>query len=259
MTNNRLKAKLQRGEIAAGVWLTWLDPNLVEFYGYLGFDYVIIDAEHLAVDKTNCQELVRACDVVGLTSIVRPPNKESSTILGFLDLGAQGIYAPHVQTASDARNVVKAVKYAPLGSRSMNYPRPMKYGLTDDPQQMYSQANDDIMVIVLVEEPEGVANLDDILGVEGIDIVGIGDGDLSHALGFVGDKTNPELRRIVDDSEARIVASTKMTDAVVVDLDGALDSISRGAKMISLSDRDLLAAAGREFVSGIAGNVPAAV
>jgi 4-hydroxy-2-oxoheptanedioate aldolase len=253
VTDNRVKAKLQSSETAYGVWLNWLDPNLIEFYGYLGFDYVIIDGEHLAVDRVNCQELVRACDVVGLTSIVRPPDNDPATILGFLDLGAQGIYAPHVSSAADAEEVVRAVKYAPLGHRSMHYPRPMKYGLTDDPHAMYRQANDDTMVIVLVEDPTGLENLDEILTVEGVDVVGIGDGDLSHSLGFVGDKTNPEFRRVIDEAEARVVRSVKVTDAVVTNLDEALTAASRGARMISLSDQDVIEAAGRQFLAGVRG------
>jgi staphyloferrin B biosynthesis citrate synthase len=251
VTNNRVKAKLQSGETAYGVWLNWLDPNLIEFYGYLGFDYVIIDAEHLAVDRANCQEFVRACDVVGLTSIVRPPDNDPGTILGFLDLGAQGIYAPHVSSARDAEDVVSAVKYAPVGHRSMHYPRPMKYGLTDDPPNMYRQANEDTMVIVLVEEPEGLENLDEILTVEGVDVVGIGDGDLSHGLGFVGDKSNPKLRAVIDDAEARVVASSKVTDAVVTSTEEALTAVSRGARMISLSDQDVIEQAGRQFLSEV--------
>ena len=252
MTRNKLKLKLQRGEAASGVWLTFMDPNLIEFYGYLGFDYVIIDAEHQAVDKANCLELVRACDLVGLTSIVRPDNKAPWTILGFLDLGAQGIYAPHVRTALDAQAVVEAVKYAPLGSRSMNYPRPMKYGITDSPREMYEQANDDTMVIVLVEEPEGIQNLDEIIRVPGVDVVGIGDGDLSHAMGFVGDKGNPELRRIVEAAEARVVAGGKAVDAVVADVTGAQEAMKQGATMISLSDRQLLQTVGQEFSKAVA-------
>lgn len=259
MPPNRLKRKLQQGQPAAGVWLTFMDPNLIEFYGHLGFDYVIIDAEHQAVDKANCLELVRACDVVGLSSIVRPDNRSSGTILGFLDLGADGIYAPHVQSASDAREVVKACKYAPIGSRSMNYPRPMKYGITESPREMYENANQETMVIVLVEEPEGIAHLDEIIAVEGVDVVGIGDGDLSHAMGFVGDKANPKLRHVVEDAEHRVRAAGKPFDAVVSSAEGARQAIDGGATMISLSDRLVLQNIGKEFTKVVAGSGSAAL
>jgi len=252
MPPNRLKRKLRKGQPASGVWLTFMDPNLIEFYGYLGFDYVIIDAEHQAIDKANCLEFVRACDVAGLTSIVRPDSKAASTILGFLDLGADGIYAPHVRSANDAREVVRACKYAPEGSRSMNYPRPMRYGLTDSPREMYEQANEETMVIVLVEEPEGIQNLDEIIAVDGVDVIGIGDGDLSHAMGFVGDKSNPELRRIVEEAEHRIFAAGKAFDAVASNADGALHAMRQGATMISVSDRLLLERAGKEFAKAVA-------
>jgi 2-keto-3-deoxy-L-rhamnonate aldolase RhmA len=251
LASNLLKQKLRNHELICGVWLAWLDPNLIEFYGHLGFDYIIIDAEHLAVDKSTCQQLVRAADLVGMTSIVRVPDRSAPTILGFLDLGAWGIYAPHVQTAADAEAVVQAVKYAPQGHRSMNYPRPMKYGITDSPVDMYAQANEDTIVIVLVEEPAGLRNLDSILTVKDVDVVGIGDGDLSHALGFVGNKLHPELRRVVDEAESKVAASGKILDAVVHTAEDAIASIARGVTMISLSDRVVLEEFGHRFLNEV--------
>jgi 2-keto-3-deoxy-L-rhamnonate aldolase RhmA len=251
-TTNRVKQKFARGEVAYGVWLQWLDPGLIEYYGLLGFDYVVIDGEHLAVDRSVVLELLRACELSGLVSIVRIPENNPATILGYLDLGVQGIYTPHVANADEARAIVRAVKYAPLGERGANQPRPAKYGLVGSASDYFKQANEDTMVIALIESVEGINSLDEVLAVDGIDVVGVGNTDLSHSMGFPGQKDHPEVRRVVDDAEARI-AARRVVDAVVTDAAQAREAQQRGALMISLSDGGFLAAACRDYLKAARG------
>jgi len=250
----RLKQKLTSGAISQGVWLSFHDPNLMEFYGYLGFDYVIIDAEHESIDVTKCLELVRACDVVGISPIVRPPKNDASTILGFLETGAHGVYVPHVQTAEDARAIVDAVKYAPVGQRSSGGSvRAARYGLVQSAPDYFRDANDETIIIALVEDTVGLANLDEILGVPHIDVVGIGDGDLSHSMGIPGKKKDPELRRIVVDAEARVAASPgKVFDAVPLDASSALDNLARGCRMFTYPDKSIMETAFRSAIERVA-------
>jgi 4-hydroxy-2-oxoheptanedioate aldolase len=232
---NRVKEILRRGEASHGVWLEWLDPDVIEVIGLVGFDYVMIDGEHTALDRVSSTELIRACDVVGITPIVRVREGLNSEILGYLELGAQGIYVPHVNSGAEAKAIVDAVKYAPMGHRGAGSARGVRYGLTQDPRDYLRQANDDTMVIALVEEPSGVTNLDQILAVPGIDVVGIGDGDLSHLMGHPGDRGHPDVRQVVDDAEARIVAAGKVFDSVVSSRAEALEALGRGSRMISLA------------------------
>lgn len=246
---NRVKAKLERREISWGVWLDWLYPNLIELYGYLGFDYVVIDAEHLAVNPVSCQELVRACDVVGLVPIVRVPENNHALILGYLEIGVSGIYVPHVKTAEDARRIVRAVKYAPLGTRSDGGARASRYGLAAPTStEFFRTANEDTMVVAQIEDAEAMTNLEEIINVPGIDVFGIGDGDLAQSMGHPGDRKHPDVVRAVLDAEGKLNTAGRPFDAVIGDVTGAEDALKRGSIMISVSDRDVLMRGCRELL-----------
>src|SRR5262252_2103239 len=118
MRVNRLKRRLAAGGRAAGVLLSFNSPELVEYCAALGFDFVLIDAEHNLVGAETCLHLVRACDAGGITPLVRVPRNDPATILGHLETGAHGVVVPHVRTPEDARAAVRAVKYPPDGGRS---------------------------------------------------------------------------------------------------------------------------------------------
>jgi 4-hydroxy-2-oxoheptanedioate aldolase len=231
---NKVKELLRQGDVSYGIWLEWKDPDVLETCGYLGFDYVMIEAEHAPLDRSTATELMRAADLVGMVPIVRVPSKDPAVILGYLEIGAKGIYVPHVNTADDARQIVRAVKFPPDGQRGGGAWRAVQYGLTESPPDYLRRANEETMVIALVEEVEGVQNLDAILNVDGVDVVGIGDGDLSLSMGFIGERAHPDVRRVVDDAETRIAASSKVLDAVVTDTADARAAVERGCRMISL-------------------------
>jgi 2-keto-3-deoxy-L-rhamnonate aldolase RhmA len=233
-SRNRVKQKLGNREVAYGVWLSWLNPELVEFYGHLGFDYVVIDGEHLALDRASCLALLRACELTRMTTIVRVPENRPSIILGYLDIGVQGIYVPHVTSDDDARAIVDAVKYSPEGNRGAAIAR-SAFGKPTSPADYFRQANEDTMIVALVEDVEGIRNLDAILSVEGIDVVGVGDNDLSHSMGYTGAKAHPDVRKVVDEAEARI-RSVRVLDAVVSSASEAQAAARLGALMVSLSD-----------------------
>src|SRR5438067_1428762 len=147
MRTNTLKSKLAAGQPVVGPLLSFNSPELVEFLGLAGFDFVLIDAEHNLVDLDPCLQLVRAADAVGLTPLVRVPRNEPTTILAYLETGAQGIVVPHVRTADDAAAAVRAVKYAPVGRRSSaGSSRAAGYGLTQSAGEYFRAANEQTMV-----------------------------------------------------------------------------------------------------------------
>lgn len=250
---NKLKEMFRQKQVAYGVWIEFLDPDLIEVAGYCGFDYAMIDGEHTALDRSNCTELIRACDAVGIVPIVRVADNDPHIMLGYLEMGAKGIYVPHVNTGAEAAQIVDSVKYAPEGHRGAGSMRGVQYGLTAEPQDSFKRANEEIMTIALVEELQGIEALDDILAVDGIDVVGIGDGDLSHTMGHVGDKGHPDVRRVVLDAEARIAASAKVFDAVVTDVDAAKEAVDRGCLMVSVAVRGMLTEAFRGFLGNVRG------
>ncbi len=250
MLENPIKEKLARGQAVYGVILDWPSQDILEFCGHLGFEWAFIDAEHGSIGRETCAALVRACNLVGMVPVVRVPENNASVILGYLETGALGIIVPHINTAEDARRAVEAIKYAPIGKRGAgSTSRVANYGLTQTPREYFQRANESVIVSLLVEEIEGLGNLDQILAVEGVDVVGIGPGDLSMTLGLPGQYSHPEVRRLVDDAEARVVAAKGFTDATVKDFAEARRTYQIGARMIGVSIKGLLGSAGRQFLA----------
>jgi 4-hydroxy-2-oxoheptanedioate aldolase len=167
-------------------------PNLVEMAGLVGFDFVIIDAEHSSAGVETVEHMIRAADSRNVGTVVRVAVNLKQNILRYLDTGAQGVLLPHVESAEAAVDAVNSVKYPPLGRRGSGYVRASDYGITATLAEYARAANQETLVAVQVETADGVRNLDSILEVEGIDVIFFGPGDLSVALGYPS-TTHPEL------------------------------------------------------------------
>jgi 2-keto-3-deoxy-L-rhamnonate aldolase RhmA len=249
---NRVKQKLQSREVAYGIWADVFEPDLIEMFGWIGFDYVFLDAEHTGLDPQTASTMIRACNVSGMVALVRVPEINPSLILRYLEVGAVGICAPHVRTPDQARALVDAVKFSPDGHRGAGSMRALRYGLQQPFPELCRQANEDTIVLALIEDVEGILNLGQILSVQGVDVVGIGSGDLSHSMGFAGRKQAPEVEQATLDAEARIAASGKPFDSVVRTFAEAEDCVRRGSLMVSLSLRHFLGLQGRLFLESMA-------
>lgn len=246
------KEKLGKGELVYGVALTFPSVEAVEFFGHLGFDWAFIDAEHNSVDLRLCREIVRACELVKMMPVVRVPSCDRSIIVSYLEAGATGIMAPHTRSASEAKNLVNAVKFGPIGERGASArTRVANYGLTQSPAEYYQQANDNTFVIALVEDPQGIQTLDEILSMEYVDAIGIGSNDLSMSMGLPGQPNHPEVRKLIGEACSRIVASDKTLVSIVRDTDDARKARKLGARMIAVPDINLLKEAGGKFLSDL--------
>ena len=113
MQTNTTKAKLDAGEVVFGAIITRYAPDLVEIFGAVGYDFVMIDCEHGPMNLDQVEHMVRAGEAFGITPIARIPNHEESTILRFLDRGLQGIIVPHVNSGEEAAGVAAAARYYP--------------------------------------------------------------------------------------------------------------------------------------------------
>jgi 4-hydroxy-2-oxoheptanedioate aldolase len=236
MRENTAKAKLKAGEAIIGTLLGFTSPQLVEIAGRAGFDFLFIDCEHGAIGLDECENLVRAADNVELSTIVRVPENNAQQILRYLDLGAHGVQIPHVTTKEDALRAVDATKYAPTGSRGMGGGRAADYGLGKYTGEAYLKfANEQTWVSAMIEDEEGIKNLDQILTVEGLDIIAIGPNDLAAALGHPGNSGHPDVQSTID----KIVAQTRAAGkAVGVGGNSTAESIrrniQRGATYLTL-------------------------
>lgn len=253
---NPVKNKIREGQAAFGVCLSLNSAAAVEVFGYLGYDFVFIDAEQTPVGLKECTELVRACNLTGLSAIVKVPENNPALILGYLETGVQGIIGPHIDTAATAKDLVAAVKYAPLGKRGVGFgTRAAKYGLTQKPNEYFRQANEETMVIALVESMEGIRNLDEILAVEGIDVVSLGLADLLLELGHFGNPDHPDVRSLVDGAYKKIAASGKAIAAAVRDCDAvrAREAIAKGVRLVCLIEINMLEMVSRRFFAEVKG------
>ena len=180
---NLLKQKLRRKQPAFGLFCSIPSPVAVELIGLAGFDFVIIDTEHVMVNPETLENMIRAAEVVGITPLVRVSDIHPKEMLRALDSGAQGIVVPRVESADEMRRMIDACKYHPLGARSLNGGRPGAFGkhsLAD----YIAKANVEVMVVPMVESLTGVERLPDILAVPGVDLVLEGAADLSQSCGL---------------------------------------------------------------------------
>ena len=167
MQTNNTKAKLAAGEVVFGAIITRYAPDLVEIFGAVGYDFVMIDCEHGPMNLDQVEHMVRAGEAFGITPIARIPNHEESTILRFLDRGLQGIIVPHVNTGEEAAGVAAAARYYPEGHRGMGGGRAHDYGVGVTRDESTTWVNANVLVIPMVEEVTAVQNLDQILAVPG--------------------------------------------------------------------------------------------
>ncbi len=194
MRENTLKHKLQEGQAAFGVMITFPSPTVVEILGYLGFDWVLIDNEHGSITVDNSEDMIRAAELTGIAPIVRPVGNRPEIIAPFLDRGAWGVQVPHVNTREEAIAAVDACKYYPDGQRGMfSRGRPAEYGMSGSTTDYVAQANVNTLICLMLEEIEAIDNLEEIVTVKGVDVLFIGSGDLSQSMGYPGQQTHPEV------------------------------------------------------------------
>ncbi|HEY7870637.1 MAG TPA: aldolase/citrate lyase family protein [Methylomirabilota bacterium] len=206
---NRVKQRLAAGQVAT-ILAGTNEPDLIDQLGPLGADGIWLEGEHGGVDYADLGNLTRACDLWDVTSVVRVMDNDYATIYRTLDRGAQGIVVPHVNTGAEARAVVDAAKFAPLGKRGM-YTSRQGFGVDD----YLKTANDQSLLIVLIEDIAAVSKLDEILKVDHIDVFFVAPSDLATSMGHIGDMGHPEVQKTIDGAIAKIVQAGRAAGTLV--------------------------------------------
>jgi 4-hydroxy-2-oxoheptanedioate aldolase len=195
--SNALRAAFNDNHAVIGTFAWSRSTAVVEAIGYLGFDYVVIDNEHTAINIEMTEHLIRAAESAGIVPIVRIEQLNRAIITRALDSGAGGLIVPQVHNAQDAQYAVQAAKYHPIGRRGMAQARAARFGLTVG-QEYYDAANRETLLIVQVENRDAVEHLPSILAVPGIDAILIGPLDLSQSLGYPGQIDLPAVRMVTE-------------------------------------------------------------
>lgn len=200
---NRIKQKLAAGETAT-ILSGFHNADMIDLFGPIGADGVWLEGEHGPVDFGDISDLTRACDLWGLTSVLRLNKNDYGDIYRALDRGAQGLVIPHVNTKAEAQNVVDSAKFAPIGKRGMFTSR-QGYGVPN----YLEVANDNTLLIVLIEDIAAVRALDEILSVEHIDVFFVAPSDLAASMGHIGNAGHADVQSTLDGALKKIVASGK--------------------------------------------------
>lgn len=196
LQTNKLKQALRNGGTVYGLLNSVPSPLLVEMLGYAGYDFVILDLEHVNTNPETLENMIRAAECAGLTALVRVPGMDAATVLRALDSGAQGIVVPHLQNRAEAEAAVSASRYHPLGQRGISGGRTTGFGRLDLPSY-FEQANAELLVAVMIEDRLGVENIDEIVSVPGIDLVLEGAIDLSQSYGVPGQAQHPDVQAAI--------------------------------------------------------------
>ena len=238
---NRVKGKLAEGKIAciAG-GMTHADD--IDAFGPCGFDGIWLEGEHGAVDAADLGNLTRACDIWGLTSVVRINRNDQGLIYRTLDRGAQGVCVPHVNTREEAQNVVEGGKFAPIGQRGLFTSR-QGHGVDN----YLEVANDETLLIVLIEDIVAVGNLDEILAVDHIDVFFVAPSDLAATMGHIGDVGHPEVQKTIDEPLARIQAAGRVAGYIATN-DTVERYVDAGVRFFLTGTGAWVAAGAAEFI-----------
>jgi 4-hydroxy-2-oxoheptanedioate aldolase len=203
---NTFKEALAKGERQIGCWMSFADGQIAEIMGTCGFDWLVIDGEHAPNDIRSIRDQLIALTASPSHPVVRVPVGETWMIKQVLDAGAQTVLVPIVESAEQARELVRACHYPPKGVRGVGATaaRATMFGSVSEYIQT---ADQEVCLLVQVENRAGIDALDEILQVEGIDGVFIGPADLSTDMGHQGNSAHPEVRASIADAITRIKAA----------------------------------------------------
>jgi 4-hydroxy-2-oxoheptanedioate aldolase len=183
MRVNHVRKRLKAGEPSIGTWLSLPSPEAAEYISKVGFDWLVVDAEHNPVDIRTLAQMFASMTAAGIAPMVRIPWNSPENFKRVLDAGAWGVVVPMVNTREEAERAVQAARYFPDGNRSVGGGR---HALSWDSSgaEYFRAANDQVLVVLQIEHIEGVRNADEILSVPGVDACFIGPNDLAASMGL---------------------------------------------------------------------------
>ncbi len=251
MRINTTKAKLKAGETVFGCFVRYPDATLIDVLGYQGWDFLVFDAEHGTIEPRDCEHMVRAAELHGVTPIVRVTTNAPPVILRFMDTGAHGLHVPWVNSLDETTAAVRSVKYHPLGTRGLAGVRAADYGQAGSFQEYTQRANAETLVVIHIETAEAIEQLPRMVAVEAVDVFFIGPTDLAHSFGVPGQPQHPvvqaAMQRVVD----TVVGSHAALGIMVSTLEAAREWRARGAQYITIVLESLLSPAAHAYLSGV--------
>lgn len=233
MPINHFKQRLRSGEPQIGLWLGLADAYCAELAANAGFDWLLIDGEHAPNDLRGMLAQLQAVAPYASQAVIRPVIGDTALIKQVLDIGAQTLLVPMVETAEQAQQLVKAMHYPPKGIRGVGSALARASRWNSIPGYL-DHADEQMCLLVQIENKEGLANLDEIVAVQGVDGVFIGPADLSAAMGHRGNPGHPEVQAAIEDAIVRIGKAGKAAGILCADEKLARRYIELGAAFVAV-------------------------
>ncbi len=258
MPTNSFKHAMASPCAQIGLWLGLADPYAAELCATAGFDWLLIDGEHGPNDLRSMLGALQAVAAYPVHPVLRIPHGDATLIKQVLEIGATTLLVPMVESAAQARELVRATRYPPHGIRGVGsgLARSSRWGA--NPRYLH-EADEGICLLVQVETAAALAQIDQIAAVDGVHGVFIGPADLSASMGHLGNPGHPEVQRQIHSAIARILAAGKAPGILAVDEDLARFYIGLGARFVAVGvEAILLARAARGLAARFKAVEPAA-
>jgi 4-hydroxy-2-oxoheptanedioate aldolase len=240
LPQNPFKRALKAGKRQIGLWSTLSSSYTVEVVASAGFDWLLLDTEHSPVDIENLLTQLQAAAPYASHPIVRVPWNDKVNMKRVLDIGAQSLLIPYVQTAEEARSAVASTRYPPAGARGVaGTTRATRFGRV---KEYAKRAHEEICVLVQVETQSALGSIEAICAVDGVDGVFIGPADLHASMGYAGETANAKVKPLIDDAIRRILKAGKAPGILTPNEADARHWLECGALFVAVgSDAGILA------------------
>lgn len=232
---NKFKQNIRLGNPQIGLWAALANPYTTEILGGAGYDWLLLDAEHAPNDVPVLMAQLQALSASPSHAIIRPPIGETWVIKQLLDIGAQTLLVPMVESAAQAAELARAMRYPPFGVRGVGAALARASNFNRIPDYLQT-ANDQVCLLVQLESQKGIAALDEIAAVEGVDGVFIGPSDLAADMGFLGKPGAPEVQAVVEAAILRLVKLGKPAGILIGDQALARRYLELGATFVAIGN-----------------------
>lgn len=254
---NHFKHAIEAGQLQIGLWAQLASNNVTEVIAGAGYDWLVIDAEHAPNVLTTVNSQLQAAQGGSAHPVVRVPWNDMVAIKSYLDIGAQSLLVPYIDTAEQARNTVAYTRYPPRGLRGYSAAsRASLFGRVKDYPLVYER---ELCLILQIETPLGLKNIEEIAAVDGVTGLFIGPGDLSATLGHLGNPKHPEVVALIEDAIRRLAACGKPSGILAADVEMALRFIECGCVFAAVgSDLGILARGSEQLLAKFRNRSPSA-
>ncbi|HBF31599.1 aldolase/citrate lyase family protein [Rhizobium sp.] len=246
MPQNTFKKALTEGRSQIGIWCSLPGTYTAEITAGAGYDWLLFDTEHSPGDPLTVLPQLQAVQAYPVSAVVRPASNDPVLIKRMLDLGAQTLLIPYVQTAQEAEQAVAAMRYPPAGIRGVSsVTRATRFGRVTN---YAGTAEAELCLLVQIESAQALDQLEAIASVDGVDGVFVGPADLAASLGYVGQPNHPVVKKAVEDAILRLKAIGKPSGILTTDQEFASRCIALGCSFTAVTVDAVLLARGAEDV-----------